>query len=142
MYYFAYGSNMNQEQMIKRCKGKNFKFIGRAYLKGYRFVYDGQSEYRGGAVANIVKSENDIVWGVLYEINKNCLKNLDKYEGYPYVYNRKEVEVITDDGYKFLAWVYLREPKPLGKPSDKYRKVVLEGAKACNLPEDYIRKFL
>lgn len=142
MYYFAYGSNMNHEQMKKRCGEKNFKFIDKAYLNGYKFVYDGYSEYRKGAVANIVKSKNGKVWGGLYEINETCLKKLDEYEDYPHAYNRKEVEVFTEDGKKFVAWVYLREPRKPGNPSTVYRKIVLQGAKDCNLPEDYIKEFL
>lgn len=32
--------------MEERCGKDNFKFIDRAYLEGYRFVYDGFSLYR------------------------------------------------------------------------------------------------
>lgn len=142
MYYFAYGSNMNHAQMKKRCGENGFKFIARAYLKGYRFVYDGHSEYRKGAVANIVKSKRGVVWGALYEITETCLKKLDKYEEYPYSYDRKKVEVFTEDGKKFVAQVYLRKPRKPGTPSNEYRKIVLEGAKDCNLPENYIEEFL
>lgn len=142
IYYFAYGSNMNHGQMKKRCGERGFKFIARAYLKGYRFIYDGYSEYRKGAVANIVKSRKGVVWGALYTIDEPCLKKLDAYENYPYTYDRREVEVFTEDGKKFVAWVYLREPRKPGTPSHKYRKTILEGARDCNLPEEYVREFL
>lgn len=51
-YYFAYGSNMDINQMKDRCPDAEFMNV--AYLKGYRFVYDGYSKKRRGAVANIV----------------------------------------------------------------------------------------
>lgn len=61
MYYFAFGSNMNHKQMKERCP--NSKFIKRVYLENYKFVYDGYSYTRRGPVANIVESQEEIVWG-------------------------------------------------------------------------------
>lgn len=142
MLYFAYGSNMNQNQMKERCSGSSFRVIGRAKLEGYRFVYDGYSTYRKGAVANIIKKEGSIVWGGLYEIDENCLKSLDSYEGYPTFYKRKIILVKDDEGKEYEAWVYLRNPKEIGKPSEDYKKTILEGAKQCNLPDEYIRKYI
>lgn len=137
-YYFAYGSNMNFKQMKKRCK--NAQFLCRAYLEGYKFVYDGYSSKREGAVANIIptNNKNNIVWGGLWLITKEDLEELDKYEGYPYSYDRQRVRVKNEKGEEFEAWVYLRSPKEPGKPSESYLKIILEGARDCNLPEDYI----
>lgn len=141
-YYFAYGSNMNFKQMKRRCK--EAQFLCRAYLEGYKFVYDGYSSSREGAVANVIPTDNknDKVWGGLWLITEEDLKSLDNYEGYPLVYQRKKVVVKNDKGEEFEAWVYLRDPQRPGKPSKGYLKVILEGAKDCNLPEDYIQKIL
>ncbi len=140
MYYFAYGSNMNQEQMKKRCP--NSRFIKRAYLEGYRFVYDGYSSTRKGAVANIIEKEGSLVWGALYEITQDELSELDKWEGYPKAYDRYKILVKDDQGKEYKAWVYLRDPKEPGQPSEEYRKRVYEGAKQCNLPDEYIKKYI
>lgn len=144
MFYFAYGSNMNFKQMEERCGKDGFKFIGRAYLEGYSFVYDGYSNSRNGAVANIVKSDNknEKVWGGLFEINQECLNKLDTYEGYPHSYNRKEIKVIDDFNNEYKAWIYLRDSKERGEPSENYRNIVIQGAKDCGLPEDYINYYL
>lgn len=93
MYYFAYGSNMNHQQMRKRCPSSIF--IKRVFLKGYKFAYNGYSSTWQCSVANIVKTseENNVVWGGLFEINNDNLSALDCYEGYPYSYGRKEIEV-------------------------------------------------
>jgi gamma-glutamylcyclotransferase (GGCT)/AIG2-like uncharacterized protein YtfP len=140
VYYFAYGSNMNHEQMKKRCR--NAKFIGRGYIENYNFVYDGYSFSRKGAVANIIPYEGDIVFGAIWEINEDDLKNLDKYEGYPNVYNRKLIIAKDDNGLEYNVWVYLRESQGIGMPSKEYYDIVIKGAKECNLPEDYINKKL
>lgn len=140
MFYFAYGSNLNHKEMRKRCP--NSKFLKRAYLEGYRFVYDGRSFYRKGAVANIVPEEKGVVWGGLWEIEDKDLDELDKYEGYPYTYKRKIIKVKDDDNKEYDAWVYYREGEKEGEPSEEYRDIITKGAKDCNLPEDYINEFI
>lgn len=140
MYYFAYGSNMNFEQIKKRCPGA--RFLTKAKLNGYKFVYDGYSVSRNCAVANIVKSERDSVEGAVFEIDGECLKNLDHYEGYPGSYKREQLVVNDEDDKSYKAIVYLRSPLPIGKPSDEYRDIILQGAKDCGLSPIYIKDFL
>ena len=137
-YYFAYGSNMNHQQMKQRCPSSIF--IKKAFLKGYKFVYDGYSSIRKGAVANIIETgeENDEVWGGLFEINEDNLSSLDCYEGYPNSYNRKEVVLGSEEGKSFKAIAYYRIGKRISEPSEDYRNIIIKGAKDCNLPENYI----
>ena len=47
----------------------------------------------GGAVATITPHEEEIVWGVLWELDMEHQASLDKQEGVPKVYNRKQIEV-------------------------------------------------
>jgi hypothetical protein len=135
MLYFAYGSNMNHEQMKKRCPGSNF--IGLAKLNGYKFVYDGISQTRGGAVANMVESPEDIVWGGIFDVpNIDCL---DRFEGAPKIYQRKSVNVQDESGKVYNdILVYLRNGEKIGEPSKEYRELVITGAKNCHLPKNYI----
>ncbi len=136
MYYFAYGSKMSHEQMTKRCPGSSF--LKRAYLKHYKFIYDGYSEKWGCAVANIKKDICGKVWGCLFEITDEDLKELDEYEGYPRIYQREELEVEDDSGYVHKAIVYLRTGQKSGKPTEEYMRTVIDGAWDCKLPEKYI----
>ncbi len=140
MLYFAYASNMNHAQMKERCPGG--RFLKPAVLSGYRFVYDGYSVARQGATANIVNSGVDRVLGALFEITEKDRLELDAYEGYPKAYDRKDVEVRDGEGKAYKAMAYFRTGRALGKPHPDYEKVVLEGAKDCGLPEDYVDKYL
>ena len=140
MYYFAYGSNLNHKQMNCRCSDN--KFITRAYSDNYKFVYDGCSSNRGGAVANILELTDNIVWGGLYEVSKSDLEKLDKREGYPNIYDRKELKVEDDQGNIYKAITYFRIGEKVGIPSNKYRKTVVNGAKDCDLPDDYVKNNL
>ena len=139
MFYFAYGSNMNHEQMRKRCPYSNF--VGAAYLNNAGFRYDGFSgAWNDKAVANIVSNDGEKVWGGLFEVSENDLAKLDRHEGFPKSYGKKVAHVIDAEGNTYDAWVYFRIGEMKGDPSEKYRKVVLEGARDCNLPEDYVVK--
>jgi gamma-glutamylcyclotransferase (GGCT)/AIG2-like uncharacterized protein YtfP len=144
MLYFAYGSNMSHVQMDERCPGNSF--VGPAKLVGYKFVYDGYSGNRKGAVANIIETKDfkDIVWGGLFEISEANRDALDCYEGYSGgIYNRKEIYVHDSNYKKCKALVYyLRDGKEIGKPSEDYRNIILQGAKDCDLPQEYINTYI
>jgi len=133
---------MNHQGMRERCSES--RFVKRVYLRGYRLVYDGDGRGQEEIVANIVATgcAKDIVWGGLYEISDRDLERLDDYEEYPSSYQRKEIEVEDEEGNAFRALCYLREGRKEEKPSWEYREVVIEGARDCGLPEDYIEDVL
>ena len=137
MYYFAYGSNMNHDQMKERCSNSNF--VKRVFLKGYRFVYDGNSRNRAGPVANIIPSLNRTVYGGLFEIDKDDLASL---KGHEKNYKKTRINVEDEESNSYRAVVYLRDKQKKGKPNGLYRKIVIQGAKDCGLMSDYIMKNL
>lgn len=71
MYYFAYGSNLNIEQMSARCPAA--EPICRLVLPDARLVFRGVAdvEHRRGARCH----------GGLWRITEKCEKALDRYEG-------------------------------------------------------------
>jgi len=140
MLYFAYGSNMNHAQMKERCPGG--RFLKRVVLEGHRFIYDGYSVTRQGATANFVKSEVENVRGALFEITEKDRLALDAHEGYPKDYDRTIFEVKDVEGNAYAAMAYFRPVRALGRPHPDYEKVILDGAKDCKLPEDYIDRYL
>ena len=64
MLYFAYGSNLNHENMKKRCKDSYF--IKTINLKDYSLTFRGKC-----GAADIEKNKNSIVLGALYEISES-----------------------------------------------------------------------
>jgi gamma-glutamylcyclotransferase len=138
--YFAYASNMNTAQMERWCPAS--RYVKAAFLKGFRFVYDGFSVTWDGAVGNIVKSGTEGVWGALYETTERDRLTLDAFEGYPRSYEHREVEVVDREGSVHRAMTYLRTGRALGKPHPDYERIVIDGAKQRGLPDDYIDKAL
>ena len=76
-YYFAYGSNMNLDQMAYRCPAASV--VEKVKLEGYRLTFCGRG--KGCGVATILPEEGSRVEGVLWKITPECEKSLDFYEG-------------------------------------------------------------
>jgi len=128
--YFAYGANLNLDGMNTRCPGN--KPICKAVLKDYRFMFK--------SVADIEEAVNHSVHGALYEITKEHLRSLDRFEGYPRLYIRKTVPVITEDGREVQAVVYqMTDRNQYSRPSQGYLLTILTGCQQWRLPMKYIQ---
>jgi len=126
--YFAYGSNLDQNQMVDRCP--NSKIYGFGVLLDYRLSFEGYSKIRSGSVCSIEKHRNSFLEGVLYALDDEDLTSLDKYEGYPKIYDRSRRAIITDDGRQLEAWIYHRlEKNEEGSflPSEEYMRLIYNG---------------
>jgi len=136
--YFAYGSNMDLNQLQGRV-GK-VKVLGVAVLKDYTLKFNKLSVYRGGC-ANIEPAEGEEVWGILFELSEEQLKELDRYEGAPSHYRRIKVKVQTEEGKEVEAITYVacKEYKREGlRPSDDYLNCLLSATEM--LPDYYVKK--
>ncbi|KAI9758616.1 MAG: hypothetical protein M4579_002992 [Chaenotheca gracillima] len=83
--YFAYGSNMSLAQMQQRCSGS--QYLGVGVLGGWRWMINERH------FANIVPSESDVVYGLLYTLTETDVERLDVNEGVPYAYTRETMSV-------------------------------------------------
>ena len=125
-YYIAYGSNLNISQMAVRCP-EAFVY-GIAEIKDYELLFKGS---RTGAYITIEKRKGSTVPVAVWEVGKTDEKRLDRYEGYPAFYYKKEkrLNVQTDCGVREVgAFVYImHEERELGIPSRQYIRTCLEG---------------
>ncbi len=138
MWYFAYGSNMSRTQMAERCPGHGRGLPGR--LPGYRLAFDRYSEGRGGGhVADIPRSPDAEVWGVLWDVTENHLEALDGFEGVAAgIYRRIEVEVESAEGPLLAVAYQISEPAEEGPPSRIYLDLLLEGAIEFGFPGAFV----
>lgn len=100
-YCFAYGSNMDKYQIEERCS--DVKQVGIGFIPNYRIDFTRKSITRNCGVADIVESQGDVVWGIIYDITGEDFISLDKFEGYPKYYTKKTINC-----YQFI------EPNPSG----------------------------
>ena len=127
-YYLAYGSNLNIDQMKYRCPSA--RIIGTAEIRGYRLLFKGS---KTGSYLTIEPAESRTVSVGVWEVSAKDELALDRYEGYPIFYYKKELR-LTVEGIRTHkkrsrpCFVYImHEDRPLGIPSDYYMRVCLEG---------------
>ena len=136
MLYFAYGSNLNHQQMKNRCSGA--KYIKKYILKSYKLCFSHKTKHSIYGHANIVKNKKSKVYGALWNINKKDEKKLDWYEGVDYNYYQKEY--FTLKGKKVL--VYIQKVYFLKKPNPTYLHTIIEGYKDCFLDIKKLKKII
>ena len=109
--YFAYGSNINLDQMAQRCP--DAQVVGPVTLENYELLFRGN--LRGAGVATIAPREGSTVHGLLWNITPECERSLDYYEGYPHLYGKEPVTVHGHDGQEHTVMAYvMTELKKMG----------------------------
>lgn len=131
--YFAYGSNMDENQMQERCPGA--VKVGIDTVEGMRFVLD------SAGVASVVPHIGSRVTGVIWLVTKRHGKTLDRYEGVASGCYRLETIYVTIDGARYHAYVYLSN-RDTTKPGhrDGYMAKIINAAKHHGFSESYIRE--
>lgn len=71
--YFAYGSNLDLEQMAQRCP--DAEIVGPVRLENYEL------RFRGSGFATVAPKKGSTVHGLVWKITPNCEQSLDRYEG-------------------------------------------------------------
>jgi len=135
-HVFAYGSNLDFDQMKRRCPSA--RVVGVAALLGFRLAFAGRSARWRGAVATVIKSPDNLVAGVIYEVNFRDLLRLDGFEGAPRVYVRQPtfVRVLgTDLDVEVDTYVLDRR---FGSPSREYVKTIARGFKRFGLDKKWL----
>lgn len=131
--YFAYGSNMDEEQMKDRCPDATT--VGTARLPGYRFIINSLG------VATVVPDGSSAVHGVLWRITAECEARLDRYEGVEWgTYTKETLGVEAEDGQAIEALVYLAGDSEPGEGSDGYMEGIAAAAGHQGLPAAYIEE--
>ena len=130
--YFAYGSNMNFQQMARRCPGAQVGQL--CHLPDWRYFIN------GNGYAGIEKFLGGLVRGCLWSLLPEHWLALNQYEGVSGgYYQKKKIQVIScQNGKRLPVWVYLSNDYDYGIPSASYQKIVVEGARDVNVPESYI----
>tara|TARA_B100001939_G_scaffold223955_1_gene192732 strand:- start:177 stop:638 length:462 start_codon:yes stop_codon:yes gene_type:complete len=130
MFYYAYGANLNMDNMRYRCP--NAQALCPMELSDYRLCFRG--------VADIEPCKGDVVHGALWKITKQCEKALDVFEGYPHLYSKRYFDVKfggdlkRDFGEHNRVMVYVMNRKGYSYPSDAYVQTIAQGYEDFALP--------
>ena len=138
-YYIAYGSNLNIPQMRMRCPGA--RIIGTSVIEDYQLLFKGS---KTGSYLTIEPMGGAEVPVVIWEVTETDEKALDRYEGYPNFYYKKEMTldikgIRTGKVRRRDAFVYImHEERELGIPSWYYVNTCLDGYRAFGFDEKYL----
>lgn len=139
--YFAYGSNINLQQMAVRCP--DAQVVEPAVLEGYELLFRGNGSSFG--VATIAPKEGSQVQGLLWKLTPYCELSLDIYEGYPRLYEKQAITLRTNSGKQVQAMVYVmtheKERLPT-MPTRSYYTGIQEGFRQNGLPEQALKDAL
>ena len=143
MYHFAYGSNMNINE-LKKYINSDIKIIGVGYLDNYTFKYRKIKNRKLSAKGNIEKRIGSKVYGLVFEIN-GSLEKLHIKEGV--LNNTYQIDFFTvkliENNKKVMCFSYTMTKNSIdkiGKPSKTYKNNILKTAIQYNFPLQYIKK--
>jgi len=137
---FAYGSNMDPDQMRERCPESDLSWFV-AEARGWKLCFPRESKKRRGGVGSIAPDEGSSVWGVVFAVSDRDLVRLDQYEGVSSGrYTRAQIELFGTDGGRHSAWTYFAVPEDTGDfiPHYSYIDLYVKGAIYFGLPAAYV----
>ncbi|MDP4026173.1 gamma-glutamylcyclotransferase family protein [Methylobacterium sp. NEAU 140] len=130
--YFAYGANMDAAAMALRCPVS--RLVGRGRLPRHRFIV-----MREG-YASVVRDPARTVHGVLWDLARDDIPALDRYEGVAGgLYAKASLPVTTAAGVR-RALIYIGRTTAPGRPRPGYLDAVAAAAEAAQLPPAYLRE--
>ena len=138
-YYIAYGSNLSVEQM--RHRTPDAKIVGKAILHGWQLLF----RYYATIRENPAYSTPVLVW----DISERDEARLDRYEGFPRLYYKKELPVNVkplsgDPAMDATAMVYIMTEceRPAVLPTKWYYDVLDAGYTMFGFDKKILRQAL
>lgn len=132
-YYIAYGSNLNVRQMAYRCP--DARVIGTTWLEDMQLLFKGS---KTGSYLTIEHKKGCSVPVAVWAVSDRDERMLDRYEGYPRFYYKRNVLLSRNDEI-LDAFVYImHEDRKLGIPSDLYVDTCLEGYETFGFDRKYL----
>ena len=142
--YFGYGSNLDWDDWYDYCErtGHNpfgLVDLGIAFLPDHRMVWHYHSKTREGGAADVIAGDiGEVVPGVLFRLEGDAAEAMEKKEGSPNYYCKKNVVVLTADGKQVEAITYVVNEKKIMDsfihPKTEYTDLIRKGLSIRGLP--------
>ena len=133
-YHFGYGSNLDLDDWKKWCDDYGRKSNemqvepGIFFLPDYELDFHYKSGSRGGGALDVVERPGHVVAGKLFKVTGDGWTSLDYKEGSPKYYERKQVEVLSENGEQRTAITYVvtqaKDEKKHVPPAPGYIEIV------------------
>ena len=138
MRFFAVGSNMDEE--LLRSWVPSARRLTIASLSGFALKWHKRSS-EGGKLAPLRTDQpDDVVWGVLYEVDEFGRQQIDQGQR-EHGYREEPVTVAAPDGTEYDASVYVARADLIDDsmmPTRSYRDPIIDAARANGIPARYV----
>src|SRR5437762_2920176 len=146
--YFAYGSALSKRHIGEWAAehGVDARLFARgapAVLRGYRLVFDVESRFWGGRVANLAEDENAEVHGVLFEIPPPAKDAVLRKEGVATGLSLEIDVTVKVEGKDVAAKAFVARPEKRGEEgaaSGRLLAYLIEGAQERGLPQGWVEE--
>ena len=143
MLYFAYGSNMDPEQIKTRCP--EAEYVGIGHLPDHALCFPRRSIKRDCGVSSVAPRDGHDTWGVIYRLSPGDLVALDSNEGFRSdratirnSYNRVAVTISMNNvPTQMVTYIAVDQENP-PLPNAAYLKHLRDGARHYALPAAYL----
>jgi gamma-glutamylcyclotransferase len=144
--YFAYGSVLSKRHVGEWAAehGVDPRLFARgspAVLRGYELVFDVESRFWGGRVADLREKDGGEVHGVVFDIPPPAKDAVLRKEGVATGLS-EEIDVTAEvEGKPVAAKAYVARPEKRsepGAPSGRLMTYLVEGARERGLPQSWI----
>ena len=146
--YFAYGSVLSRRHVGEWAgeHGVDPRLFARgapAVLRGYELVFDVESRFWGGRVANLRESAAGAVHGVLFDIPEPAKDAVLRKEGVATGLSQEIDVTVEVDGKPVAAKAFVARAEKRSDPgpaSGRLMTYLLEGAQERGLPQSWIEE--
>jgi hypothetical protein len=141
-YVYAYGSLLSPALMRQPCPSATF--VIKAKLPNFEVQFRVPSDTGLGGTSGIVEAPGQLVRGVIYNVTKTEVLDLDVLEGVPEgKYRKGQFLVLGDDKEWYEVNLYMpAAPGDLIPPAPHYLDDMIAGAKAHGLDPEYTAKLV
>jgi gamma-glutamylcyclotransferase len=138
--YLAYGSNLHPTRLRERVPSASV--VGVVPIAGHRLEFSKVGTDASGKCTMLASGcRDDIVYGVLYDMDAGHKSRLDSAEGKGAGYNEHKMSCELGEAC-YTPFTYLAQAGYIDaslRPYGWYRDMVLEGARYHMLPASYIQ---
>lgn len=146
MRYFAYGSALSMRHLVEwaaehGADARLFAQARPAVLRGQKLVFDVESRFWGGKVADLAPDPAAAVHGVLFELPDSAREAVLRKEGVPTGLSVELPVEVEVDAAKVAASAFVARPERRTAPgagSARLLSYLVEGARERGLPADWI----
>ena len=115
--YAAYGANTHLESMAHRCP--DARPIAAIVLYDWKLVFRG--------VADLVEAPGEKACCALWEITDEDERALDRFEGFPNLYVKREFEIVKDGEVLTGMFYVMRDARGTAPPPRYYEETLRAG---------------